>query len=332
VAVPLAVGVEAWLHRDDVVSAAHLVAGASLRWMGPAALAIGGVYLCRAAVYRLPLRLFGYRTSLAFLWKTALVATSLHQLIPTGGASGFAFLTWAMQQRGVKAGEASLIALIDTLSYAAAAGTLVVASLLYLLLAGGPQPSRLAFGFVPGIGLLLAAIWIYRLQRHRRRLERRATRWKDRVAGWLGVRWSDEPLRRFLDQYYDGRRVIAARPRAFWRMVGLQYVAVVCDAAALYLAFLALSLTPEPATVLMGFVLAISGMAIAAAPGGGGSFEAILAGFFTSHGVPAAQAIAAALLYRVVAFWLPVLATLGVLASLRRRRREIRPVGRRRPG
>jgi uncharacterized membrane protein YbhN (UPF0104 family) len=45
-----------------------------------------------------------------------------------------------------------------------------------------------------------------------------------------------------------------------------------------------------------------------------------MSSFFATHGIGAATGIAAALLYRAAAFWLPVLASLVVLWRLRRRR------------
>jgi hypothetical protein len=47
-------------------------------------------------------------------------------------------------------------------------------------------------------------------------------------------------VRAFLDDYFRGKTLVARRRRAFAWMIGFQYVAVACDAAALYAAFLAL--------------------------------------------------------------------------------------------
>jgi glycosyltransferase 2 family protein len=107
-------------------------------------------------------------------------------------------------------------------------------------------------------------------------------------------------------------------------MLALQFLAIGGDALALYLCFVAIGVLPSPWTVLMGFVVAMSGAAVIGAPGGGGGFETIMSAFFATHGLRADQAIAAAVLYRLVAFWLPVAITPVVLFRLRRRRREIR--------
>lgn len=326
--VPVAVGIVAYRNRQSLLTAGRLIGEAELGWLVPAALAIGGVYSCRANVYAVPLQILRYTFPRRILWATALVATSLHQLLPTGGASGYAFLTYAFNRRGVSGGRASLIALIDTLSYAIAVATLVVASVAYLTLSGALHIGALAGAFTPGLVLAAGAAYVYYLQRDQRRLTRAVLGFSARLKSWVAERgWSDEAIRRFLEQYVEAKAVIGKHRRAFAQMVGLQYLSIGCDAAALYLAFLALGLRPPVWVVLMGFVVAMAGATLIAVPGGGGSFEVVMSVFFAAHGVEPAHAIAAAVLYRLVAFWAPVALSAVVLLRLGRRRREIRPVG-----
>ncbi len=131
-------------------------------------------------------------------------------------------------------------------------------------------------------------------------------------------------MRAFLREYYEGKRLIRGRRGMFSRMLGFQFLAVACDACALYMACLALDVTPPVWTVLMAFVVAMTGLAITGVPAGGGSFEAIMGTFFATHGFGPAQGIAAAVLYRIVAFWIPVALSLVFLLP-RARRRGSRP-------
>lgn len=324
VAVLLAVALVAYTHRDTLARAAGLLGRANPWWLAAAVVAIGGVYLCRAAVYRVPLAVLGYSVKRSFLWSTAVVATSLYQLLPAGGATGYAFLTYALRQRGVSTGQASLIALIDTLSYAAAVAMLVAGSLIYLAISETSAAGAIALGLAPGIGLVVLAAWVYALQRDRERFIPLALRLARRAGAVLHRQWPEAPIRRFLEEYYEGKAVIRRHPPAFYRMVGFQCLAVCCDAAALYMAFLAVGVAPKAWVVFMGFVIAMTGLAIVSVPGGGGSFETIMSVFVAHHGLLAAQGLAAATLYRIVAFWLPVFVSLFVLLGFRRRRREIR--------
>ncbi len=329
-AVLVAVGAVTWANHQALAQAVGLMARARVGPLVGAVAAIGLLYLCRASVYGIPLRLLDYTFPRSFLWQTAVIASSLQQLIPAGGAAGYSFLTWALHQRGARGGEASLIALIETLSYAVAAATLVIAALVYLGIAGTLEPGTLAMGFAPGVVVLVIAAWLYVLQRDPDRLARVVLRWQRRLAHLVRRRWPEAPVRTFLEEYAKGKAVIRRHPAAFLRMAGYQYLAVLCDSGALYLTFAALGTRVSPWTVLIGFMVTLAVSAVVSAPAGGGSFEVVMSAFFVEHGMAKPEAIAGAVLFRVVTFWIPLLVSGVLVLTLRRRRTELRRASARR--
>ncbi|HXG01847.1 MAG TPA: lysylphosphatidylglycerol synthase transmembrane domain-containing protein [Candidatus Binatia bacterium] len=324
------VGWIAWRHRDAVARSTELMTDAHPLWLLLAVASVALVYLCRARVYGIPLQLLDYTVPWTFLWQAAIIASAANQLVPTGGASSYAFLTWALHKRGVSMGQAPLIALIDTLSYAFAAATLVIAALVYLAVSGLLGDLWLLTGFGPGALLLMLAIWVYWLQRRPERLVPRVLALHRRLADWLGRDWPEAPVRTFLEEYYKGKEVIGRRPAAFLKMIGLQYLAVAADAGALYLTFVSLDLILRPALVLLGFVVTLAAGAFINAPAGGGSFEVVMSAFFARHGLETPQAVAGALLFRLVSFWAPVAVSGVLILQFRERRIEIRRRFRRR--
>jgi uncharacterized protein (TIRG00374 family) len=315
-----AVGIVAFRNREELANAMHVIVRARPGLLVAAVAAICGVYVSRGSAYKVAVHVMGYDLSRAFLARTALVATSVHQLIPMGGASGYAFLTYAFHQRGVSAGRASIVALLDTLSYALALASLAIVVIVHLLTGGTLSGASVGLGLIPALLLLSLALGLYWLQRDHDRMVRFALHWKARVARLLGRDWPDAPVKHFLHDYYEGKEVILEHRHCFFRMMAFQYAAIVFDSSALYLVFVALGLLPNPWTVFVGFVVAMAGMSVIVVPGGGGSFEVVMSSFFATHGIGAANGIAAALLYRAAAFWLPVLASVVVLWRLRRRR------------
>jgi uncharacterized protein (TIRG00374 family) len=313
----------AWSHRDAIVRAGTIIARATPLWLVLAAGSTFLLYLCRAIVYSVPLRLLDYLVPWTFLWQSAIIASAINQLIPTGGASSYAFLTYALHRRGVSTGQASLIALIDTLSYACAAATLVITALVYLGVSGDLPGKVLLVGLGPGLAILALGVWTYWVQRERGRLVPVVLRVQRRLGGLLKRDVPEAPTLAFLDEYFAGKAIIARHPAAFARMVALQYLAVCADAGTLYLTFAALGLLLPPPVVFLGFIVTIAAGAIVSAPGGGGSFEVVMSAFFVQQGVETSQAIAGALLFRVVSFWLPVAVSALLLLTFRERRAEI---------
>ena len=317
------VGAVGWSNRVAVVEGIRLLGHAHFGWLMLALGAIGLLYLFRSFVYRIPLTLLGYTVPRTFLWEVAVIASATQQLVPSGGASAYAFLTYALHRRGVSAGRASLIALIDTISYAFAAGTLVIIALIYIGLTGALD-ARSLLAFAPGTVLAALAVWVYRRQRDRAGFIRLVLRLQKRMARLLGARWPEAPVRDFLDEYYRGKAVLARHRGAFLKMIGLQYLAVGCDAGAVYLTFLAVGAGPSPVVIFLAFVLSMAAGTVVSAPAGGGSFELVMSATLVRHGMESAQAVAGTLLFRLVSLWAPVMVSGVLLLDFRRRRKEIR--------
>jgi uncharacterized protein (TIRG00374 family) len=174
---------------------------------------------------------------------------------------------------------------------------------------------------------------MYWLQRERQRFVPIVLRLARRTGGLAGRNETEAPVRAFLEDYYKGKEVIARQPAVFARMVGLQYLAVGADAGALYLTLASLGVRLEPAVVFLGFIVTLAAGAIVNVPAGGGSYEVVMSAFFAHQGLAMPQAIAGALLFRVVSFWIPVLISSLLFLNFRQRTRDIRrrrPAGRRR--
>jgi uncharacterized protein (TIRG00374 family) len=315
------VGLVAFRNYEQLLAAIRLMGRVSPWLMLAAVAAIGGTFFSRGSAYRIALQAMGYTFGRPFLARTALVATSAHHLLPTGGASGYAAIMYTFHRRGVAAGQASILALVDTLSNAAALGSLVIVVLVRFAAEASLGASGLGVELLPGIGLLALAALLYYLQRDRERLWHFVRRCKDLVSRLVKGGWREEPIERFFDQYYEGKRLIVRKPQRFLRMVGWQYAAVACNCIALYSIFFALGSLPSPWILFAGLVLALAGVSIIAVPAGGGGFEVVMSSYFAMHGIATADSIAAALLYRLVSFWLPAIASIVVLARLRRHRR-----------
>lgn len=306
-----------WQH---VRTGLRLVATGSPLWMAGAALAIALLYGCRAAVFGASLRVLGRRVERRWLWGIALAASVLHQLVPAAGLTGYAFITYALGQRGVPTGHASLCALVDTLSYASVMALLVLAGLAYMLLTHRLAWEGLSPGLWVGLAILAAAMYVWHAQRDQGRLTRRVLAWQRKLGELLGRPFREASTRRVLEQYFSGKQVVRAHPGAFLRMMLYQLATILLDLAALVLSLRALGARAPLEAVFLGFVLAMTVSTITTLPGGGGTFEATLAALLVQNGVATGQAVGVVLLYRLVAFWLPLVASVGIVARVRQRR------------
>ena len=124
-------------------------------------------------------------------------------------------------------------------------------------------------------------------------LDRELLAYRDFVRGTLGENWK-------------GAVLAGAGSAAF------DFLALLC-------ALRAVGADPRPSLVLLAYTAAEALALIPLTPGGLGFVEAGLTGTLKLAGVPAADAFAATLLYRIVSYWLPLPAG-GVAYLLFRRR------------
>jgi len=105
-----------------------------------------------------------------------------------------------------------------------------------------------------------------------------------------------------VDDFYEGLAQLKHVP--IWRFWATSFGRVSLDVATLGVCFAAFQYSISLSALLAGYGLVLLLSALAALPGGLGMADASLAIIFTRLGVPGAVAVAAALAYRIISFWL----------------------------
>jgi len=246
-----------------------------------------------------------------------LSGNAVGRIVPGGGATATAFTASMLRRAGVDPGEAAA-------AFAASAGLQLATTLALPILAlpaiifGAPVNHSLAIAAYLGIAVLVVLIaagaaafltdaplelagraiqWLLnatvRRRRHVTGLPQELLRDRDFIRTTLGERWKGA--------------VVAAALNT-----GFDYLALLC-------ALRAVGADPRPSLVLLAYTAGQLLALIPFTPGGLGFVEAGLVGTLTLAGVSGRAALAATLLYRLAAYWLPIPA--GGLAYLLFRRR-----------
>lgn len=246
-----------------------------------------------------------------------LSGNAMGRIVPGGGATSTAFSVGVLRRAGVDTGEAAAAFAASTLLQIA---TTLALPLLALpaLLGGAPISHGLATAAYLGIAVLVLLLaagaaafatttplelagraiqWFLNATVRRRRhlvgLPQELLDDRDFIRDTLGERWQ--------------AAIVSAAANT-----GFDYLALVC-------ALRAVGANPRPSLVLLAYTAAELLALIPLTPGGLGFVEAGLVGTLTLAGVAGPSALTATLLYRLVAYWLPIPAG-GVAYLLFRRR------------
>ena len=290
----------------------------SFVWLLVMLLAEVASFVCATWLLRLVLRTTQWFTVVAAL----LVGNAVTNVLPAGDVAGAGVQFQMLAMGNIDADQAA--------GGLAASSIIGLAGLLLLpvfalpaLLGGEPVSPGLQHAAYLGIGgfvlilgfsvVLLTTdkvlVWVARsLQWLLNALPKRKKRTVDLPSRLLSQR---DLVRRDLGRrWWQAALLIAGR-------IGLDYTALLA-------ALRATGTKPNPSLVLLAYAATAVIALVPLTPGGLGIVEASLSGLLVLAGVPSAAAIVATLAYRLVTYWIPILAGGGIYIEFRRRHGPVR--------
>ncbi|HLO18168.1 MAG TPA: flippase-like domain-containing protein [Anaerolineales bacterium] len=242
-------------------------------------------------------------------WRLMAILTSMAFIevaLPSAGLSGVVLRARLLGKDGYSAEASSFTLLMETIYVGGVMVVVSFAGIWYLLESGGIRLSQLVVLTIITVLLIVGSFMFYRLGQEKQR----GMRW----AGWILTRWNQmrrilhrpeipmESLNERLDRFYEG---LAGLKRVnSIALLACAFARIALDIATLWLCFLAFHFAISLGILLTGYGLVLSFSGLAALPGGLGLVDISLAAIYARLGAPGAVAVAAALSYRLIAFWL----------------------------
>lgn len=298
--VVLAALVAVVLHFGDFQRFVEMARKAQPLWMIAAVGLQVTTYLFLALGWSAVLAKAGKPLSLRPLFRIALVKLFIDQVVPAAGMSGNVLLVERLRAAGTPKGAAVSTLLVSVLGYYSAYAVLALVMMVALWLhhaakaiVVGPVTAFLV------VALAVPSLWLWLW----RRGEDTMPKWIEQIKPFASlmeiVGQAPEKL------VYD--KGLVARV-AFWN--GLIFIA---DAATLAVCLRALGGPLVPVTAFIALMTASIAVTLAPLPMGLGSFEATCTATLAMLDVPAAAALAATLLLRMLTLWLPLLPGLWLI-------------------
>lgn len=267
--------------------------------IGPAFIALAftaGTYLAGTGTYcLLAFKRLGYARTLLVQF----AASFVNRLLPAGiGALGSNYL-YLRHERHNAAQAGSMVAINNILGVI---GHSLILAAAFSIFPDGSLTSKLRHGHDPALILKIVLPLALALV----------------IAGAvLGRKRIDAALKDLRKQLSD----YAGRPLSLLAALGTSIALTLCNVLCLYFCALALGLHLPIAAVLLVFTLGVGAGSAVPTPGGLGGFEAGLAAGFIAYGFRPSEALAAALLFRLLSYWLPMIA--GALAFIAAQRKNL---------
>jgi uncharacterized protein (TIRG00374 family) len=281
-------------------------------------------YTCLSLSFTTANRIFGVRIGWRDLSEIGFVSTILNNLLSAGGAAGYSLRFLLMHEQGVMLQDIVAASLFH--SYLDSLGMLALLpiGLGYLFVKHPLSPgATVAVGIAVMLLVLLfflATAVVFVSSRRTGVL---------RGLGKAGHLLTRHDLSATLDDFdatmTRGVGVVQTRPLLLAIMIALVVIDWGACVAALWFCFNALDDPISLDVLLTGFSLGVTAGVLSMVPGGLGVQEGSMSGIYALLGVPLQQAVLASILFRLVYYLIPYLASLGFYWRL------LRQVGRATP-
>jgi uncharacterized protein (TIRG00374 family) len=289
-------------------AAAEAFRHATWVWLAAAGLLQMGAYAFLTELNCLLLRPFEGEITFGRMLLVLPALAFIEVTIPSGGASGVMLRTRLLKRYGYPV-EASVFTLaLETVYLAVALAAASLFGIGFLIQTGHLTPVQLSGLTLLALTLVAGIVLAYLMGRDRARGHRWLATYA-RLRHYLAARFQRPgyDLARAaarLDRFYDGLARLEKTPR--WPLLATAFGRIGLDVATLGACFMAFHYAITPGVLLAGYGLTLLLSALASLPGGLGLADISLAGLYGQLGGPGGvlTAAAAALAYRLIAFWL----------------------------
>lgn len=302
-----------------------LLASAQTRFVLLAIVAEGLRYLAVALYTQKLLHFQGHHIPLWPFVELMLGGGSANRIVSAGGAAGIYVRYRFFDTHGLSLGNLAVVLILQNLMTGVILFTSLCLGLIYLLsrnLIGTTQLliTGVMLGFM--LGLFSLGTALYRRPALLRGVLDRAARFVDVPLSKIARRSIYNPagLQESVDSFYAAIEVARAKPVETGKALVYSVLTLFADIASLYFVFHALGFPIRLDVLVVGYVITNYIMSILLMPEGIGVTEASLTAVYASLGIPSSTVVVATLLFRFIAFWLPIAVGLLALWDLRRKK------------
>ncbi|HMO58004.1 MAG TPA: lysylphosphatidylglycerol synthase transmembrane domain-containing protein [Roseiflexaceae bacterium] len=307
----------------EVLAAIELLRGADPIWLCLALVAVGTGFVCAGQIYGRVLAVLGHSAHFLWLTGTAMVAILINQSIPGGSVAAYAFLVASLRRKRFPVASVAMVAGTELLSWNGAVLISFTYGLVYLILTSGINGASVSYGAVI-LALLITSGLGYAGSRSDDTLHDWAQQLKGLVNRMFGPIWTQQQVVHVIDEIIASRRLLFEQPWRMLLLVILQLLIFMFHSMALLAILYGLGVVASPFAVAAAYGLALIVSTFVILPGGGGAVETALTLALRVQGVPPEAAIGAAIVFRLLSFWL-LLPVGGVLYHVLTRSPVTRP-------
>lgn len=264
-------------------------------------------HYCQGKVYQGLFRIFGDRFRTKSMMRLSLELNLVNNVFPSGGLSGFSYLSIRMRNFGISTAKATFVQLMRfTLLFVSFQVLLALGLLLlafggsandFVLLVAGSLSTLLLVGtlmsvyIISDLGRINAFFtWITKV------INRLIQIFRPKHPETINIERARRAFTEFHENYHRIRRNLPALRRPLLYALGVS----LSEVAAIFMVFVAFGYLINPGAIIIAYAVANFAGLVSVLPGGVGIYEGLMTGVFATAGVSAAVSLPVVVAFRVV--------------------------------
>jgi len=252
-------------------------------------------------------RATGVPLNMRELWAPMIELNFVNHVFPSGGASGFSYLTLRLKPYGVSTAKSTLAQLGRFVSTFLAFIAMMFVALFVLALQGDVNPLVvLAVSSIASVVFFSTGVLIFVIGTQHR-IDAFTKRMTMGLNKFIHMFRHTQPeaiklanVRKIFMELHEDYMLVRGNLKGTLPVFKWAVLTNLAEASLLYIAFLAHGQWVNPGAVLIALVVANLVGLVAILPGGVGLYEPLMTAVLISGGIPAALALSATLVYRVI--------------------------------
>lgn len=284
----------------------------------PAALLFTAIsYVATGYLFARISRMMGIEMNMRDLTEIGFTTAALNHVLTSGGVAGYSVRYLLMRDNGVKLKDVLAASVLHYYLTSLLMLAALPVAFVYLL-----SNASMAPGVVIGLAVVTVAVSAIFLIASGlvfvHSMRTRVLGWIARLARTVARRNIEESLENFDLALTRAVKILRRRPREVLLSLLLVATDEVSSAVVLWFCFTALGPSVLAGEVMAGYVIGIMSGVVSLVPGGLGVQESSITGVFSLFGTPIEQAVLAAVLFRLIFFFVPYVASFLFFGRLMR--------------
>ncbi|HUP26628.1 MAG TPA: lysylphosphatidylglycerol synthase transmembrane domain-containing protein [Candidatus Limnocylindrales bacterium] len=264
-------------------------------------------YIGQAKLYKGLFRLLGDRFKTKSMFGLALELNFVNNVFPSGGVSGFSYLSLRMKGEGVSTAKATLVQMMRFIMVFVSFQVLLSAGLFMLAIVGDASKLTILVSGSLASLLLAGTLLVAYVVGSKQRINDFFTFITRLLNGLIHLVRPKHPetinisrARHTFTELHENYLVLKRRIKELKKPLLYALLANVTEIAAIYVVYLAFGHAVNPGAVIIAYAIANFAGLVSVLPGGIGIYEALMTGVLAAGGVPPAISLPVTVMYRVV--------------------------------